>query len=135
MGRIAGKNTRPERLVRRIIHSMGYRFTINGPLNRKLPGRPDIVLPKYRAAIFVHGCFWHRHAGCRDSTTPKTRTPWWRRKFERNVARDRSAQFALRKLGWSVLVIWECQTNSAARINALGAELAQRLGRRSNERS
>jgi len=132
MSRIAGKNTRPERLVRSLIHSMGYRFTIQGPLNRKLPGRPDIVLPKYRTAIFVHGCFWHRHSGCPDSTTPKTRTSWWRNKFEGNVARDRNAESALQQLGWSVIVVWECQTDTVLRLKTLRAELAKRLHRQRN---
>lgn len=127
MGRITGKNTRPELLVRRLLHSLGYRFTVNGPYNRNLPGRPDIVLPKYRTAMFVHGCFWHRHAGCGDTTIPKTRTRWWLKKFKGNVSRDRVAQSLLRKLGWSVIVVWECETNTAGRMKMLRVELAQRL--------
>jgi DNA mismatch endonuclease (patch repair protein) len=130
MGRIGGKNTRPEVLVRSIVHTMGYRFTVNGPLNSKLPGRPDMVLPKYRTAIFVHGCFWHRHTGCTDSTTPRTRTAWWQEKFKGNVSRDRAAQAALKHLGWSVIIVWECQTTSAMRVDALRTEIAQQLGRR-----
>jgi len=110
MSRIRSKNTKPEILVRSLLHRMGYRFTVNGPSNRKLPGKPDIVLPKYRTVIFVHGCFWHRHDNCKEATTPKTRTEFWLNKFETNVRRDKANQRALRKLGWKVIVVWECQT-------------------------
>lgn len=132
MGRIRPKNTRPELLVRSMLHSMGYRFTVNGPLNKKLPGRPDIVLPRHRIAIFVHGCFWHRHIGCSDATTPRTRTTWWRRKFRDNVSRDRDAQIGLKGLGWSAIVVWECQTTSTSRLKALRSEIAKELPRTSN---
>ncbi|MBU0676720.1 MAG: very short patch repair endonuclease [Verrucomicrobia bacterium] len=81
MSRIRGKNTKPELIVRSLLHRMGYRFTVNGPLNKKLPGKPDIVLPKYRTVIFVHGCFWHRHRGCKGSTTPSTRREFWKEKL------------------------------------------------------
>jgi DNA mismatch endonuclease (patch repair protein) len=85
-----------------------YRFTVSGPKNRQLPGKPDIVLPKYKAVIFVHGCFWHRHKGCKGATTPKTRTEWWQEKFDRNVANDKKNTRALRKQDWQVLTTWEC---------------------------
>ena len=125
MSRIRGKNTKPELAVRSMLHSMGYRFTVNGPLNRKLPGKPDIVLPKYKTVIFVHGCFWHGHQGCKDFRIPKTRTEWWQAKIEGNVARDKRQQEELRQLGWKVVVIWECEvkTNSSLK------DLKQRLPR------
>lgn len=109
MGKIRSKNTKPERLVRSLLHGMGYRFTVNGSQNRKLPGKPDIVLPKYKTIIFVHGCFWHRHKDCKFAYTPKTRVAFWTRKFEGNVVRVRAAWRALRKLGWKVITVWECK--------------------------
>ncbi len=108
MSRIRSKNTKPELAVRSMLHQLGYRFTVNGPKNKTLPGKPDIVLPKYKTVIFVHGCFWHGHEGCKDFRLPKTRTEWWKSKIEGNVARDKKAQKALRALGWKVLVVWEC---------------------------
>jgi len=104
-------NTKPELIVRRVLHAMGRRFRLHC---RDLPGRPDIVLPRFRTAIFVHGCFWHRHPGCRGTTTPKTRTEFWVAKFEANVARDVAAQAALAAAGWKVAVIWECETRKPA---------------------
>ena len=86
-----------------------YRFTVNGPKNKKLPGKPDIVLPKYNTVIFVHGCFWHRHKDCKGTTTPKTRTEWWQAKFARNVSNDRKNQVALAEAGWNVIIVWECE--------------------------
>jgi DNA mismatch endonuclease, patch repair protein len=115
MSRIRSRDTKPEMVVRSLLHGMGYRFTVNGPKNRTLPGRPDIVLPKYRTVIFVHGCFWHRHNGCKGTTTPKTRTDWWEAKFAGNVARDRRNQRSLRKEGWRVVVVWECELAKASR--------------------
>lgn len=106
MGRIRSKNTKPEIMVRSILHRMGYRFRIN---RRDLTGNPDIVLPKYKTIIFVHGCFWHRHNGCREASTPKTRKKYWREKFARNVKRDKHNARELRKDGWSVLTVWSCQ--------------------------
>lgn len=106
MSRIKGKDTRPEVLVRSMLHRAGYRFRKNV---KTLPGKPDIVLPKYRTVIFVHGCFWHRHKGCKDATTPKTNTEFWQKKFERNVYNDRKHVRELRKLGWHVVTVWECQ--------------------------
>ena len=86
---------------------MGFRFRVH---RRDLPGTPDIVLPKYRTVVFVHGCFWHRHAGCKYAYTPKSRVDFWLRKFEENVARDRKARRQLKAVGWQVIVVWECQT-------------------------
>lgn len=108
MSRIRGRNTKPELLVRSMLHRAGYRFTVNGPKNRKLPGRPDIVLPKLRTVIFVHGCFWHAHQGCKDFRLPKTRASWWKEKIEGNSERDRRNIQKLTSLGWRVLVVWEC---------------------------
>ncbi len=109
MGRIRSRNTKPEIMVRSLLHRMGYRFTLRGPSNRRLPGRPDIVLPRHRAVVFVHGCFWHRHRGCRHASCPKSRAGYWQAKFAANVARDQRHQKALWKLGWRVLVVWECE--------------------------
>lgn len=106
MSRIRGANTKPELAVRSMLHRMGYRFRIS---NKTLPGRPDIVLPKYRAVIFVHGCFWHRHQGCKYAYTPKSRLDFWGRKFEGNVMRDKNNLSLLKKTGWLPLVVWECE--------------------------
>lgn len=110
MSRIRGKDTRPELRVRSALHRLGYRFRLN---RRDLPGKPDIVLPRYQTVIFVHGCFWHRHPGCRFAYTPKSRVEFWQAKFERNVERHREVEEELTTLGWRVLVIWECETDSA----------------------
>ena len=109
MSRIRSKDTKPELIVRSMLHRMGYRFTVNGPKNSKLPGKPDIVLPKYRTVISVHGCFWHRHEGCKFATIPKTRTEWWKAKLEGNVERDARNEEALKTLGWRVVVVWTCE--------------------------
>lgn len=106
MGRIRGADTGPEMAVRRAAHRLGYRFRLH---RRSLPGRPDLVFPSRRAAIFVHGCFWHRHEGCRKASSPKTRVEFWEAKFARNVERDAEVQQRLRAAGWRVLVIWECE--------------------------
>ena len=105
MSRIRGVNTKPELAVRSMLHRMGYRFRI---ANRTLPGKPDIVLPKYRAVIFVHGCFWHRHQGCKYAYTPKSRSVFWGQKFEGNVMRDKNNLSLLRKAGWLLIVVWMC---------------------------
>jgi DNA mismatch endonuclease, patch repair protein len=105
MSGIRGWDTKPELCLRRALHALGFRYRIN---DRRLPGKPDIVLPRYRAAIFVHGCFWHRHSGCRNATTPTTRAEFWRLKFEANVKRDVRDLQALRDAGWRVATIWEC---------------------------
>lgn len=106
MSRIKGKDTKIEVEVRKYLFSKGYRFRKN---DKRYPGKPDIVLPKYHVAIFVHGCFWHRHEGCKDATTPKTRTEFWLEKFDKNVKNDQIKQAKLRELGWKVIVIWECE--------------------------
>jgi DNA mismatch endonuclease (patch repair protein) len=106
MSRITGKNTRPELRLRSILHRAGYRFRLHVS---SLPGRPDIVLPKYRTAIFVNGCFWHRHPGCSKSYTPSSRTEFWTAKFEATIARDAKKSAELQKQGWNVLTVWECE--------------------------
>ena len=116
MSRIRGKNTTPEMIVRRAAHRLGLRFRIH---RRDMPGTPDIVLRKYDLVIFVHGCFWHRHEGCRRCTTPKTRVAFWNEKFRKNVERDQRDGDALRKRGWNVLTVWECQTKNLTGLDAL----------------
>ena len=110
MSRIRSKDTGPEKVVRSLLHRLGYRFRLH---DNALPGRPDIVLAKYRTAIFVHGCFWHRHLGCRYAYSPKSRCDFWLGKFEKNVQNDQHNIHQLIKLGWRVEVIWECQTKKS----------------------
>jgi len=105
MSSIRGKNTKPELAVRSYLHRAGLRFR----LHVRLPGKPDLVFPKYRTVVFVHGCFWHRHKSCRFATTPASNTVFWQKKFDANVSRDAAAKKALRKLGWRVRIIWACQ--------------------------
>lgn len=106
MSRIRGRDTKPELAVRSLLHGMGLRFRV---CRRDLPGTPDIVLPGRGTVVFVHGCFWHRHKGCKGATTPKSNVGFWTAKFDANVARDARNRRDLRKLGWSVLTVWECQ--------------------------
>ena len=103
MAKVGGRDTRPEMDVRRQLFSNGYRYRLHA---RDLPGRPDIIFRKRRKAIFVHGCFWHRHNGCPRATVPKTRQTFWLEKFERNKARDARSEEALLAMGWNILVIW-----------------------------
>ena len=109
MAAVRGRDTKPEMIVRRLLFSLGYRFRLH---RKDLPGRPDVVFAGRRKAIFVHGCFWHRHAGCSKATTPKTRADFWNTKFDQNVERDRRAERALADMGWSSLVVWECETRT-----------------------
>jgi len=106
MSRIRSRDTNPEKLVRSALHKSGYRFRLHV---KNLPGSPDIVFPKYRTALFVHGCFWHRHANCPNATMPKTRVGFWKAKFEATVERDRKKAEELRTAGWRVITIWECE--------------------------
>ena len=106
MSAIKSKNTKPEIAVRRLLHSMGYRFRLH---SKDLPGSPDIVLPKYKTVIFVHGCFWHRHENCKYASTPKTRQEFWNKKFKENINRDNLNQANLSLKGWKIIIIWECQ--------------------------
>lgn len=107
MSRIRGKGTKPELAVRRIAHGLGFRFRVH---RRDLPGSPDLVFPRLRKVIFVHGCYWHRHPGCRYAYSPKSNISFWYAKFDANVARDRLAIVELEKLGWEILIVWECET-------------------------
>ena len=105
MSRIKNKDTKPEMLVRKFLHAHGYRYRLNV---KTLPGKPDIVLPKYHTIIFVHGCFWHGHENCKYFKIPQTRTQWWTDKINTNKANDAKAMKALKKDGWKVIVVWEC---------------------------
>jgi DNA mismatch endonuclease (patch repair protein) len=105
MSQIRSRHTKPEMLVRKFLHGKGYRYTLH---NKNLPGRPDIVLPKYKTVVLVHGCFWHGHAGCKYYVIPKTRTGWWLNKITTNKTNDEKAVKALKKDDWKIIVIWEC---------------------------
>jgi len=119
MARIGRKDTAPEKLLRSDLHRAGFRFRLHV---KDLPGSPDIALPKYSAVIFVHGCFWHRHAGCALASTPVTRRDFWLQKFKANTLRDHRQQAALRVAGWRVGIVWECELrNAAKRVATLGA--------------
>lgn len=117
MALVKSKNTRPEIRVRKLAHSLGYRYRLHGA---RLPGKPDLVFAKRKKVVFVHGCFWHRHAGCRKSTTPATNLDYWLPKFDRTIERDQHNIERLSSLGWSALVVWECELND---LNALGQQL------------
>jgi len=116
MSRIRAKNTKPEVFVRSMLHRMGYRFRIH---LKGLPGKPDIVLPKYHTAIFVHGCFWHGHEGCKDFAPPKTRTEWWLNKINGNKKKDTENIAQLDRQGWHVIIIWECELTPDKRENTI----------------
>ena len=124
MSRIRGKNTKPEILVRKGLHARGFRFRLH---NKKLPGCPDIVLPKYGVAIMVNGCFWHGHKGCRYATKPKTNIEFWKTKIARNRHRDEVTTAHLEALGWTVITIWECELRTSSllddRLNTLAEEI------------
>ena len=125
MSRIRGKDTKPEIIVRSILHKNGFRFRLN---RKDLPGKPDIVLPKHQSVIFVHGCFWHRHSRCRFAYNPKSRVKFWQNKFSRNVERDRFVKKELKKMGWKVIVVWECELKNNKKeksVNRILNELCQ----------
>lgn len=124
MARVRQRDTRPEMIVRRILHRAGYRYRLHAG---DLPGRPDIVFRRLRKVIFVHGCFWHRHEGCRRATTPKARRTFWQNKFDENRRRDAASVSALKQQGWEVTIVWECETDDP---HALKARLASFLERR-----
>lgn len=111
MSRIKGRDTGPELRLRSLLHRAGFRFRLHA---KDLPGKPDIVLPKYHTAIFVHGCFWHRHEGCRNATTPSKRAEFWQNKFDGNVERDRRNRAALEADSWTVITVWECDLKADA---------------------
>lgn len=106
MSRVKGRDTQPEKTVRRLLHAMGYRFRLH---RRDLPGKPDIVLPRHRKVIFIHGCFWHGHTNCRRALRPQTNAEFWNKKLDSNIKRDEETQAKLKSLGWDVLVIWQCE--------------------------
>jgi DNA mismatch endonuclease (patch repair protein) len=115
MRAVRSRNTRPEIRVRQIAHGLGYRFRLH---RRDLPGKPDIVFPRHQKAIFVHGCFWHQHNGCRRASVPQSNPRFWRTKLARNAARDAKQLAAIRKRGWRVLVVWECEIKDKKRLTA-----------------
>lgn len=123
MAQVRGKDTSPEKQVRSWLHENGYRFRL---YRKDLPGRPDIILPKYKTIIFVHGCFWHRHPGCKYATLPQSNVDFWYNKLERNVQRDRRNIEALEELGWNVLVIWGCEIGKGEFIEKLEVSLNER---------
>ncbi len=113
MSRVRSKDTGPELAVRKLVYGLGYRYRLHVA---ELPGRPDLVFSRRRKAIFVHGCFWHRHVGCDLATMPKSRVAFWEEKFNANIRRDKRQIAALRRLGWSVLVIWQCELDAEMRL-------------------
>ncbi len=115
MSRVRGKNTKPERVVRSILHRMGYRFRLNVA---DLPGKPDIVLPRHKKVVLVNGCFWHGHKNCRKAQIPATNTAFWSKKIQGNIERDRRVRRLLRKEGWQVLTLWECQSRNIAKLTS-----------------
>lgn len=133
MSGIRGRNTKPELVVRKALFAAGFRYRLHSP---RLPGRPDIVLPRYRCAVFVHGCFWHRHPGCRFAYVPKSNTKFWRDKFQANVRRDEHVKTALRGAGWRVLTVWECSVNQerlSKLIEKIQSCRSSPIGRRTQE--
>jgi len=124
MSRIRSKDTKPELIVRSLLHHMGYRFRLH---RKDLPGKPDIVLPKYKTVIFVHGCFWHRHKNCKYAYTPKSRVEFWEKKLNGNVDRDKLNRKDLKYLGWKVIVVWECQVKETKILKYVEQELKKEL--------
>lgn len=120
MSRIRGKDTKPEMVVRKFLHAQGFRYRLH---DKKLPGKPDIVLPRYKTVIFVHGCFWHGHANCKYFRIPSTRTEWWTNKINTNKANDAKAVKLLKKEGWKVIVIWECTLKKLNKPNFLARKI------------
>jgi len=113
MRAVRSTDTQPELAVRKIVHALGFRYRLH---DTALPGKPDLVFPSRHKVLFVHGCFWHRHKGCRYTTSPKTHKAFWNAKFEANVRRDRSAARKLRRLGWGVMTVWQCQLKRPERL-------------------
>jgi DNA mismatch endonuclease (patch repair protein) len=122
MSRIRGRDTVPELLVRSALHRLGYRFRLN---RKDLPGKPDIVLPKHRIAILVHGCYWHRHAGCKNCYVPKSNAAFWLNKFQKNVARDAEVKILLKEADWKTLIVWECETKRPEKLPGLLSRLVK----------
>lgn len=124
MSRIKSKDTKPELALRKVLHGLGFRYRLHGA---GLPGKPDIVLPKYKTVVFVHGCFWHRHPGCNIATTPKSNTEFWKDKFQKNKERDTRSKETLEKLGWTVLIAWECELDSMKKAIETGKRIGNRI--------
>jgi len=120
MSQIRSKNTKPEILVRKLLHAYGFRYILH---DKRLPGKPDIVLPKYKTVIFVHGCFWHGHRDCKYFVVPKTRTQWWLNKINSNIANDERAVKALKKEGWRIINLWECKLKPTKAIKTISSLL------------
>lgn len=120
MSRIRGRDTTPERTVRSLLHGLGLRFSLH---KRDLPGKPDVVLPARGTVVFVHGCFWHQHPGCKLAVMPGTRTEFWKEKLGRNVGRDAENERALRRLGWRVVTVWECELAKQEKVRSRLARL------------
>lgn len=118
MSRIKGKNTKPEMIVRKYLHSRGMRFRLH---SSKLPGKPDIVLPKYNFIIQVNGCFWHKHEGCKYFVIPKTRTEWWFEKVNKTSIKDKENEKKLREMGWQTLIVWECELKAGKKEETLSS--------------
>jgi len=126
MSRIRSAHTKPEIAVRKFLHARGFRYTLH---NKKLPGKPDIVLPKYKTIVFIHGCFWHGHDNCKYYVVPKTRTEWWLNKINTNKNNDSKAVAALKKEGWKIITVWECDLKPA-KIDETLASLVRKIERR-----
>jgi DNA mismatch endonuclease (patch repair protein) len=129
MSRIRGTNTKPEMLVRKYLHAIGLRYRLH---NKYLPGKPDLTLTKYHTVIFVNGCFWHGHKGCKYFVLPKTRTDWWKEKIEETIKRDSIAIQNLKNLGWKLIIIWECELKPVKR-NASLAKVISTITKESNK--
>ena len=125
MSQIKATNTKPELLVRKFLHAHGFRYKLH---DKKFPGKPDMVLPKYKTIIFIHGCFWHGHADCKYFVVPKTRTQWWTNKINRNKANDEKAVKALKKGGWKIITIWECRLKPS-KVERTLSSLADKISR------
>lgn len=125
MSNIRSKDTLPEKKVRSWLHAHGFRFRIH---RKDLPGKPDIVLPKYKSIIFVHGCFWHRHEGCKEASVPKTNSEYWEKKIARNIERDSEEKQKLESAGWKVIVVWECEVDDSS----FSAKILQEIDRNAN---
>jgi DNA mismatch endonuclease (patch repair protein) len=126
MSRIRGKDTKPEIIVRSMLHRMGYRFRLH---RKDLPGKPDIVLPKYNTVIFVHGCFWHRHKRCKYAYNPKSRVTFWENKFAETVKRDKQHLKQLKENGWEVFIVWECKTKDMDKLKKIINKISQEINR------
>ena len=124
MRKVRSKDTMPEMRVRRALHAKGFRYRLHHP---DLPGKPDLVLPRFRTCIFVHGCFWHGHKSCRKASVPKTNTDFWVKKITRNRDRDHEVRTLLEEIGWKVVIVWECQTENAEEFERLLEEIVREI--------